>query len=133
MIVALEPRTKRTSIPTFSLTGKVTITVIRQTGSWVRGRWVEDDGVDVEIEGNIQPLKFHEIQQLPESDRTKEWIKLYTTDQIYTAEESSEAGRSADVLIWNGKRFKAMKARRYQMGVLDHVHVLCAREPISAE
>lgn len=131
--MALEQRPKRRTSPTFALTNKLPVTVIRQFGSWVKGRWVDGDGVEVEIGANVQPLRFHEILQMPESDRTKEWIKLYTTDQVYTAEESSEAGRSADIVIWNGKRFKAMRARRYQMGVLDHVHVLCAREPLSAE
>lgn len=70
--------------------------------------------------------------QMPESERTVEWIKVYTTGQVYTAEESSELGRPADIVIWNDKRYRVMKARRYQMGVLDHQQLLCAREPLSA-
>lgn len=131
--VALEKRSPKSSIPTFALTHKVPITVERVTGgSWVKGRWVEGESVEIEIEGNVQPLKFHEIMQLPESDRTREWIKIYSAEQMYTSEESSEEGHQADLIHWEGKVYKVMKCRHYSMGVLDHFHALAAREPLSA-
>ena len=131
--VALEQRTRRSSIPTFQLTNKVPITITRMTQwAWVGGRWVEGEGVEVEIEANVQPLKFHEIMQLPESDRTKEWIKVYSAEQMYSEEEPAEDGYSADIIHWEGKAFKVMKARHYSMGVLDHWHIQAARIPLSA-
>ena len=130
--MALEQREKRTSIPNFQLTKTVEVKVIRRFGDYVKGRWVEGDGEPITVKANVQPLKFHEILQLPESERTREWIKLYTTYDIISEEEGSETGKSPDIVVWNGFRYRVMRIRSYKMGVLNHNHVLCAREPISA-
>lgn len=124
----------RRSKPTFQLTNVIDIKVIRKVGEWIMGKWVETViPVEIIIEGNAQPLKFQEILQLPESDRTKEWIKIYTTDHLITAEESAETGNTADVVLFEGNTYKVMKQRHYRMGILDHSHALAAREPLSAE
>ena len=123
----------RRSRPTFMLTNVIDIKVIRKIGQWVKGRWVESEiPEDITIEGNVQPVKFHEIMQMHESDRTKEWIKIYTTDHLVSAEESAETGNTADVVIYNNLKYKVMKIRSYGMGVLDHTEAYAAREPLSA-
>lgn len=131
--MALEQRPPRKSIPTFQLTNKVPVKATRvSAGAWVGGRWVEGEGKEIIINGNVQPLRFHEILQLPESDRTKEWIKIYSAEEMYTEQESAEDGRSADIIHWQGKDFKVMQCRHYSMGILDHYAALAARIPVSA-
>ena len=117
--------------PNFLLTKKVSIDIIRQTqGSYVNGDWVEGTETTVPTEVNIQPLKDSEILLLPESERTKEWYKLYSAEELRTAKEGT-GGNGADEFIFNGDRYRVMKARRYQMGILDHWKCLAAREPLT--
>jgi len=125
------PITRR-SFPTFSLTNTTSVTLVRKSkGEYVDGNWVEGVETEVPIEANVQPVQFKELMQFPESDRTKEWIKLYSVEQIRTANEAPD-GWEADEVVWDGYRYKVMKSRHYVMGVLDHYHALAAREPVSA-
>ena len=117
--------------PNFLLTKKVSIDIIRQTqGSYVNGDWVEGTETTVPTEVNIQPLKDSEILLLPESERTKEWYKLYSAGELRTAKEGT-GGYGADEFIFNGDRYRVMKARRYQMQILDHWKCMAARIPLT--
>lgn len=123
----------RKSRPTFQLTNCVDITLRRFVMAMVKGRpMVEEILPRPVIEGNVQPVKWQEIMQMPEADRTSEWIKIYTNDHVVTAEESLETGNPADVVEWEGHTYKVMKEKHYKMGILDHRVVYCAREPLSA-
>lgn len=118
---------KRT-VPKFQLTGKVNITVLRSMpGQWVDGYWEEGGTIEAIVVGNIQPLKGSELLALPESDRTKESIKVYTVETLRTVEEVGQT--EADIVVWNGKKFQATKTMTYQMGVLDHTKTICFRLP----
>lgn len=123
----------RKTKPTFSLTNKVNIPIYIRSGKWVGGKWVEvEDDEPMVIEGNVQPLRYHEILQMPESDRTKEWKKIYTTYEVHTSQEPSPEGVVADHIEWNGKKFKIMSVQTYEMGILDHTKFLVARDVVSA-
>lgn len=121
----------RRSRPTFQLTNTMNIPLLRSQGEWVKGRWKETKNQELTIKGNLQPVKFSEILQMPEADRTMEWIKIYTTDHLVTAEESDLTGNPADRVVWEGNTYKVMKEKHYVMGILDHRFVYCAKEPIS--
>jgi len=56
-----------------------TITVTRKAvGSYVNGRWVDGTAADHSVSGNVQPLSGRELQQLPEGDRERQPLKIYT-------------------------------------------------------
>ena len=131
--VALESRPKRISIPTFQLTNTIQVKVIRKIGEWVKGRWVTTDiPHEFLIKVNLQPLKYQEIIQMPEADRTKEWIKVFTTDLLVTAEESDTTGNEADIIEWEGNHYKVMSQKHWVMGVLNHKCAYAAKVPRSA-
>lgn len=114
--------------PKFQLTKKIPITILRALpGTWVNGRWVAGSVVNVEIEANVQPMRGHELVVLPESDRTKESIKVYCVETLQTVEEVKQ--EEADIVVWNGKKFRATKTMTYKMGVLDHTKTICVRLP----
>lgn len=126
------PITRRTT-PKFRLVQSTQVEIIRKTkGAYDSdGVWQEGVPTTVTVEANVQPMKYTDLMLLPESDRTKEWITLYSVDEIRTAYESDD-GWDADEVLWEGKTFKVMKCHRYQMGVLDHYAAHAAREPVSA-
>ena len=114
--------------PSFLLTHKTPIQVERTApGAWVKGRWVEGLVTLINIEANVQPMRGHELLVLPEADRTKDSIKVYSVEHIDTVEDVKQ--EQADIVIWNGKRYKAMKSMQYQMGILNHTKTICVRLP----
>lgn len=122
------------SLPQFTLTGRLPITVYRKgKDTIVKGRPVPAVETSFVVEANVQPFNYRDLMVLPESDRTKEWIKVYvaTSEILRTARQGSD-GYDADEVLWNGERFKVMRLQSYAMGILDHVRALCARVEISA-
>ena len=116
------------TIPQFLLTHKVPIQVKRyEEGSWVDGYFVNGVETTLDIEANVQPLRGHELLTLPEADRTKESIKVYCVETLNTLEEVGQT--KADVIVWEGKRWQAIKTMTYKMGVLDHTKTICYRLP----
>lgn len=120
------------SAPGFVLTHKTSITIIRASeGAWVNGYWVPGLTEEIEVDANVQPLKGSELLALPESDRTKESIKVYSVETLKTVDEHSQ--EEADIVIWNGKKFKAARTMTYQMGILDHTKTICFRMPLTPD
>ena len=113
--------------PQFLLTKKIPLTIYRQEkGSYVRGVWVEGPEVEVVVEVNIQPVKPSEVQMMPESDRTREWYKVYSADLLRTKQEGAD-GWDADEFEWQGHRYQIMKVQNYSMSILDHFKAWAAR------
>ena len=113
--------------PQFLLTKKIPLTIYRkEKGSYVRGVWVDGPEVEVVVEVNIQPVKPSEVQMMPESDRTREWYKVYSADLLRTKQEGDN-GWAADQFEWQGHRYEVMKVQNYAMGTLDHYRALAAR------
>jgi hypothetical protein len=118
----------------FLLTKKIPLTIYRTTqGSYVDGEWVEGTEVEVPLEVNIQPFRDEDLLLLPESDRSREWYKLYCADEI-RMDKQGTSGWEADEFILDGDRYKVMKVKPYdKMGILDHWKAHAARLEISAE
>lgn len=107
----------------FSLTKYVDLVITRSIGkgdySDVTGKYVEAQTKEVEIKANIQPMKASQTLLLPESDRTKEWLNVWSQSEIRKMQEG-DGGWDADTFIYNKKKYKVMGVSTYQMGVLDH-------------
>ena len=118
----------------FLLTKKIPLTIYRTTqGSYVDGEWVEGTEVEVPLEVNIQPFRDKDLLLLPESDRSREWYKLYCVDEV-RMDKQGVAGWQADEFILDGDRYKVMKVKPYdKMGILDHWKAHAARLEVSAE
>ena len=113
--------------PQFLLTHKIPLTIYRRSlGSYVEGEWIEGSTTEVAVQVNIQPLKGYEILQLPESERTRVWWKLYSADVLRTEKENSW---DADEFVWKGDRYKIMKVDDWSVGMstLEHTKSYATR------
>lgn len=122
------------SIPTFRLTGFTLLPLKRYTPSF-RDEWgVWHEGVkeDLEIEANVQPLGYRDSLMLPESERTKASIKIYSSEVIKGAREGEEA-TEADEVDWEGYVWKVSRVHSYKMGVLNHYKAIAYRLRESAK
>lgn len=125
-------RASTLTAPSFILTKKLPITILRKTeGEWIKGRWVEGRAEEIEIEANVQPMRGHELVVLPEADRTKDSIKVYSVERLRTVEEVKQ--EEADIVVWEGKHYRAVKTMTYKMGVLNHTKTICVRYPTTPD
>lgn len=126
-----QPSSQRIT-PQFKLTHTVPATRRRTAvGSYVSGVWVDGVSSDTTIQINIQPMRGYELMSLPESDRSKELVKFYTTAEVRGIAEGSPS-TPPDLIVWDGKTFEVAKTSIYKMGVLNHTKVIAARLPASA-
>jgi len=119
--------------PKFILTHTASVTLKRRgTGSYVNGVWTLAADTTTTIKANVQPVRGHELVSLPESDRSREWIKVYTTGNVRGIQEGDLGGTSPDILVWDGRTFEVKQVSTYKMGVLDHTKIIAGRIPESA-
>jgi hypothetical protein len=119
--------------PRFLLTKKIVMDIYRTTqGRYVAGEYVDGVTTTIQRNVNIQPLKADELLLLPESERSREWYKLYSDEDLRTAREGV-SGWAADEFMWQGDRYKVMKAQNHAMGILNHWKVLAARLDLTQE
>ena len=65
-------------------------------GVYVAGAWVESATTTVTVLASKQAVGGYDIQRLPEGDRTKQVIKLYSADELKIHDERT--GSAADVI-----------------------------------
>lgn len=114
------------------LTGQIDILVTSSSGgSYVRGVYVKGTPTSRTIKANVQPvLKSTDTLILPESDRSKEIIKIYTTEKLKSRKEGS-APNEGDLVSYDGKTFEVMKVIEYKMGILNHTKAIAVRKEIT--
>ena len=111
--------------------GRTTIQVERDTGGQtiVHGKPVESPKTILNMVANVQPaLQMNRMNLLPEGDRSKQAILVFTVQELKMADEGLALPTKADVVIWKGKRWEVKMAFNYEMGVMDHCEAICVRE-----
>lgn len=108
----------------FSLIKPLPYTVYRYgKETLVRGVFVRDPTPETfEIEASVQPAKFHEVVQMPEADRTRDWQKIYTKSTLRLKREG-EDGYAGDYILYKGNWYEVIKDKDYiSIGTLfaDH-------------
>lgn len=115
--------------PPLLVTGQVKLDVIRTTAAtYVNGRPVPGTASEVVVVGNVQPvLKSSDTLLIPEADRSKACLKVYTKGGEMKALKEGGQGWSADRFYWQNDLYEVMKIINYSMGILDHYKAICMR------
>jgi len=115
------------SIAQFSLVRKVPITILRHSeGTFVDGDWVEGPETEVVVQANVHPFSDYQVSILPESDRSRSWMWMFTSDLVRQKKEGV-GGYGADRFLWDGDMYEVMKTQNFKMGVQDHFEIQAAR------
>ena len=101
--------------------GKKNHRVIRVsgTGDYVDGEYLEAPEEELLIRANIQPaMSSFRTQLLPEGDRNKEAIAIYSNDWLYTARSGTHINGvnntlPCDLIVYRGARWEVVVARPY--------------------
>lgn len=115
--------------PQLLLTGHVTLDITRRESETIdRGRPVPGAEAIVQVVCNVQPvLKSTDTLLLPEADRSKACLKVYTKGDELRQRKEGVGGHAADRFTWQGDVYEVMKVINYQMGVLNHYKAICMR------
>ena len=97
--------------PPLLLVGSVPLDVIRRSSpSYVNGRLVEGSSSTVRIKANVQPvLKSTDTLLIPEADRSKAVLKVYTNGAELRQLKEGPNGWAADRFLWKGDLYEVMK------------------------
>lgn len=115
--------------PPLLSTGRVTLDITRRAKQEiVRGRPVPGAEEIVQVVCNVQPvLKSSDTLLLPEGDRSKACLKVYSQGGEIRQLKEGPNGWSADRFMWQGDLYEVMKVINYAMGVLNHYKAICMR------
>ena len=100
----------------FTTLGKKLHRVIRVsgTGDYVDGEYVESPSEVIIIKANIQPsMASYRTQLLPEGDRNKEAITIFSNDWLYTARSAVDIPLPCDLVIYRGAMWEVVVSRPY--------------------
>lgn len=114
------------------LTGSIDIVVTSTgQGSWVKGVYQKGTPNERTISANVQPvLKGTDTLLVPEADRSKEIIKIYTTEKLVSRIEGSNPN-DADTIVYDGKTFEVMRVISYKIGILNHYKAIAVRKELT--
>lgn len=115
--------------PPLLLTGHTTLDIIRREAETIyRGRPSPGAESIVPVVCNVQPvLKSTDTIMLPEADRSKATLKIYSKGAELRQRQEGVGGHAADRFYWKGMLYEIMKVIDYDMGVLNHYKALCMR------
>lgn len=74
------------------------------TGQYVNGKYQQPTSQTFQIQCSIQKLKPSEVLHLPEGERTKARVKIYTSAELRINDEANQL--EADVITINGVDFE---------------------------
>ncbi len=99
-------------------------TVVRTTGNFAAGGWVDGVPQNITMRGIVIPSTPAELWELPEADRIKEAIMVYTTDPLLLSRTGQNPG-NADKVVWQGKTYNVILSKNYSSyGYVRSVGVL---------
>ncbi len=116
-------------LPPLLATHNVTIDVIRTAKSeYVKGRPVPGASEIIPVVCNVQPvLSSTDTKLIPEADRSKACLKVYTKGTEMRQMKEGPDGWAADRFYWQGELYEVMRSINYAMGILNHWKVICMR------
>jgi hypothetical protein len=83
------------------------ITILRRTGSWQYGTWVQSDQPEtLTMRGIVTMASAKDLQQVPEGDRLTGSIKILTTERIFITDGSGHD--TTDMVFWRGARYRVV-------------------------
>lgn len=105
--------------------GSATITR-SAAGSYSAGRWVAGGTSAITITASIQQYRPRpdELQHLSEGDRAREAVRIYTSTQLKTANETD--GTLADFLTRNGEQWEVVSVESWGHGI-QHYKAIALR------
>lgn len=85
-------------------------TVLRNSGSWQNGRWIEQE-TEIKMQGVITVAGDMDLQMLPEADRLSGVIAVRVAPpyMLYTTQDTHKHKGTSDIIIWRCVKYNVTK------------------------
>lgn len=97
----------------------------RSAGSYVDGVWVNGIETSRTIKASVQPATHEQLLNLPEAQRTKSTLAIFTTEALNTVNLSNKI--SADRIEYNGETYEVQQVSPWVHRKLGHYEVLAVK------
>ena len=87
-------------------------TILRTTGQFVNGRWVQGEEKQIRAFGTIDVLSDKELRMVPEADRASGSLAFYSKKEIYTTRNTPSSSLS-DRIKWRGDYYIVVSVAPY--------------------
>lgn len=110
------------------------VQVARQAtaGAYVDGLWVDGSPQALTIKASVQPVSGRERAMLPEGDREREMVKLYSDTELKPSSQANQ--KAGDVVTWEGRDYLVTSCQLWKnpFGVLGS-HWKCMARLVDGE
>ena len=79
-------------------------TILRTTGAFAAGGWVENTPTEIPAIGVIVVADDEALAQVPEGDRVTGLLQIITDQQLHATSEG--AGAISDKVVWHGDTYR---------------------------
>ena len=79
-----------------------TVTVYRKSGAWIAGVWTASPDTAIAITAVVTRPSPNDLDQIPEGDRQKGAIAVYSTTQLML----TNASGTSDEVLYGGDRYR---------------------------
>jgi hypothetical protein len=87
-------------------------TIIRRGGVFAAGRWQPGEAEELEVNAAVQPASPQELARLPEGQRSREVLAVYTPTEL----RIGGPGAAADRLEHAGATYEVQSVERWDAG-----------------
>ena len=105
------------------------VNVRRTTGgfAWVGGRPAQGGYETIVIQASAQQASDHDLQSLPEGQRSTEIMKFYTETELLVTDDKADPPIVADVIEHRGSLYKVIRRYTADQEILDYYKVMASR------
>lgn len=93
------------------------VTRFDKDGKYVEGVYQECSTTTLNVMATVQPLSGKDLMLLPEGERSKESIRIYSDVELFTVNLISQ--RKADLITYRGKMYEVHSVKRWEQ-VIPH-------------
>lgn len=93
--------------------------------STTTGLWTQGTATTLTLDAVVQPAGPRETEQLPENERTKEALQVFTLEALQTSRVPGQI--ESDIVLFAGKRWKVMKVEDWTLQA-GYARAICVRE-----
>jgi len=94
-------------------------------GAYTKGVYTKGTSLDFPARGNVQPVKPVEMLSLPEAQRTRETIKIFSTTELRPVEQTNS--KSADRVTYNNEVYEVISVKNWGFSGIPHYVSLAQR------
>jgi len=104
-----------------------TYKVIRNNvgGTWSNGLYTKGATTEISIEGSVQPVNGEDLLNLPEAQRSKGVLKIFTDVKLYTV--STKNNFMADILEYKGDKYEVQEVKDYSDYFFSHYRAILTK------